>query len=180
MPEENEAFEASDAPTPETLDERGQAVEAALNFLSYRPRTRHEVQRKLVSRGFSEDATEAALQRLDAVGLIDDAAFVALYVRDRISHRPMGSRRMVNELYLKGIPRERAGPLIEAALQDEAVDERSLAVRVAEQKYGTLSARQEPTAVLKRRLRDHLASRGFAPGLAREVVDSLIDRREAG
>lgn len=161
-------------------DEQGRAVDAALTYLSYRPRTHHEIRRKLAGRGFSEDVIEAAIERLDVVGLVDDPAFVASYVRDRISHRPMGVRRMVNELYAKGIPREVAVPVIESVLREEGVDERQLAQAVAERKYRAIRARCEPDAVVGRRLRDHLARRGFNPGLAREVAREVIDGRSTG
>jgi regulatory protein len=144
------------------------AVDAALNFLSYRQRTGREVRRKLASRGFSEEAIEAAMQRLRVVGLVDDEAFVSAYVRDRIAHRPMGVRRMAQELYVKGISREVALPAIEEVLRDQGTDERSLAERVVEKKRQTLSARGEPT--LRRRLRDHLIRRGFNARVVQEVL----------
>ncbi|MGD2216739.1 MAG: regulatory protein RecX, partial [Gemmatimonadales bacterium] len=119
------------------------AIDAALNFLSYRQRTGREVRRKLVERGFSPEVIEAALARLAAVRLVDDEAFVAAYVRDRIAHRPMGVRRMIQELYLKGIAREVALPVIEETLREEETDERTLAERVVAKKRRTLKSRPQ-------------------------------------
>ncbi|MGD2154549.1 MAG: regulatory protein RecX, partial [Gemmatimonadales bacterium] len=119
------------------------AIDAALNFLSYRQRTGQEVRRKLLERGFSTEVIEAALARLAAVRLVDDEAFVAAYVRDRIAHRPMGVRRMIQELYLKGIAREVALPVIEETLREEETDERTLAERVVAKKRRTLKSRPQ-------------------------------------
>jgi regulatory protein len=130
------------------------AIDAALNFLSYRQRTGREVRRKLVDRGFSEEAIEATMRRLGAVGLVDDEAFVGAYVRDRIAHRPMDVRRMVQDLYAKGIAREVSAPVIEEVL--------------------TLRSRSQNEAVLRRRLRDHLIRRGFDTRVVSEVVDELF------
>jgi len=94
------------------------AIDAALNFLSYRQRTGQEVERKLASRGFSEQTIGSAMRRLGAVGLVDDEAFVGAFARDRIAHRPMGMRRMVRELYMKGIAREVSEPVILEIFQD--------------------------------------------------------------
>ena len=150
------------------------AIDAALNFLSYRQRTYQEVRRKLVGRGFSQGIIEAAMRRLRDVGLVDDEAFVGAYVRDRIAHRPMGVRRMAQELYVKGISRDVAVPAIEGVLADEHTDERSLARRVVEKKRPTLAARNFDQATERRRLRDHLIRRGFDLRVAREVVDELF------
>jgi regulatory protein len=150
------------------------AIDAALNFLSYRQRTGLEVRRKLASRGFGEAAIEAALRRLGAVGLIDDEAFVGAYVRDRVAHRPMGIRRMLQELYVKGIPKDVALPVIERMFNEEATDERALAERVVAKK--SLAPVGEPgdPSVAKRRVRDQLLRRGFDPRVVRDVMDGLF------
>lgn len=155
------------------------AIDAALNFLSYRQRTGLEVRRKLESRGFGEATIEAALGRLSAVGLVDDAAFVGAYVRDRIAHRPMGVRRMAQELYVKGIPREVALPVIERILEEEDTDERSLAERVVSKK-GVVAGERGDMALARRRVRDQLLRRGFNPRVARDVVDDLLSDRSVG
>ena len=155
------------------------AIDAALNFLSYRQRTGQEVRRKLVERGFSPQVVEAALARLAAVRLVDDEAFVAAYVRDRIAHRPMGVRRMIQELYLKGIAREVALPVIEETLREEETDERTLAERVVAKKRRTLTSKARDEAVLRRRLRDHLIRRGFDTRVAKDAVDDLFPRNDS-
>lgn len=154
------------------------AIDAALNFLSYRQRTGREVRRKLVERGFSAEVIEAALARLTAVRLVDDEAFVAAYVRDRIAHRPMGVRRMIQDLYLKGIAREVALPVIEETLREEETDERALAERVVAKKRRTLKSKTRDEAVLRRRLRDHLIRRGFEARVAKDAVDALFPKND--
>jgi len=161
---------AADRPNPGELER--EAVDVALNFLSYRPRTRREVQRKLAQRGYDEETVEGALRRLSAVGLIDDEAFVGAYVRDRVAHRPMGVRRMVRELWVKGVPREVSLPVIEAVLREEDTGERSLARRMAERKARALT-RYNPE-LARRRLRHAMLRRGFDTGIVRDVVDEVF------
>lgn len=151
-------------------DREGEAVDVALNFLSYRPRTCREVRRKLKERGYGRESIERALDRLAAVGLIDDEAFVEAYVRDRIAHRPMGARRMVQELYAKGVPREVSEPVIEAVLSDEGTDERELARRVIERKR-RLRGRRPLEERGRKKLVEHLIRRGFDFGAARDAVE---------
>lgn len=162
-------------PAPEPTDVERRAIDAGLNFLSYRQRTREEVRRKLSERGFPGDVVEATLDRLQSVGLIDDAAFVGAYVRDRIAHRPMGVRRMVHDLYRRGVPRDVALPLIEEVLAEEETDERELAVRIVWRKHRALSRRVGDPDRLRRRVREQLLRRGFGRRVASEVVDELLD-----
>ena len=173
MTEETREAAASPSGTEEATRA---AVDAALNFLSYRQRTEHEVRRKLVDRGFGEETIEAAMTRLEDVGLVDDVAFIGAYVRDRIAHRPMGMRRMTQELRVKGITRDAAIPIIEEALREEGTDERSMARRVAEKKCPSLLARAEDRQVQRRRLREYLLRRGFSSRVIQEVVDEMLPR----
>ncbi|UCF21049.1 MAG: regulatory protein RecX [Gemmatimonadota bacterium] len=154
------------------------AVDAALNFLSYRQRTSWEVRRKLGARGFGQGTIDAAMARLSAVGLVDDEAFVGAYVRDRIVHRPMGVRRMIQELYAKGVAREVASRVIDAVLREEETSERELVMRVVAKKRRTLVRRSEDAALSRRRLRDQLLRRGFDTRVVREAIDELLPRAE--
>ncbi len=86
----------------------------------------------------------------------------------------MGIRRMLQELYVKGIPKDVALPVIERMFNEEATDERALAERVVAKK--SLAPVGEPgdPSVAKRRVRDQLLRRGFDPRVVRDVVDGLF------
>ena len=148
-------------------------MDAALTYLAYRPRTRHEVRRKLEERGFDATAVVACLERLAELDLVNDEAFVALYVRDRVAHRPMGVRRLVDELYRKGVDRQRSEPIIARVLEEEEVDELGLAERAAERGARRLRPGDD-AASRRRRLQAFLARRGFRPDVIRTVVDRRL------
>lgn len=156
----------------------GEAIDAALHYLSYRPRARQEVRRKLEDRGFSAPVIEAVLERLEALDLIDDAGFVELWVRDRVARRPTGIRRLLSELYYKGISRELASPIIQRVLREEGTSERELAKRAARVRYRALSDPDD--RVVRRKLYGHLSRRGFPSGIARDVVRALLDSERQG
>ncbi len=155
-------------------DAERRAIDAALNFLSYRPRTGREVRRKLAERGFSEGTIQAAMERLGAVGLVDDEAFIGAFVRDRIAHRPMGVRRMAQELYIKGVPREVALPVIERVLATEETSERALAERVVAKRLRAPPRSPAELAIFRRRLRDHLVRRGFDLAVVQGVLEAAF------
>jgi len=64
--------------------------ERALNFLSYRPRSRAEIVTYLQRRGVPEAQIEAVIERLERAGFVDDTAFARFWVENRERFR--GSR----------------------------------------------------------------------------------------
>ena len=145
--------------------------EAALSLLSHRARTRAELRRKLVGRGFRPARVDPCLDRLSERGLLDDRAVASAFVRDRIRHRPRGKARLAQELRAKGVSDPIARAAVDAVLDEEALSEEALAGRVLEgwlkrQGPATLQAltAREPTPErekARRRLHAYLVRRGF-------------------
>lgn len=163
--------------------------EAALNILSYRARTRTELKRKLMGKGFHLARVEPCLDRLEQRGLLDDEAVAAAFVRDRIRLRPRGTMRLTQELRAKGVDQDVAGRVVDDVLDDEAITEADLVRQVASgwlarQGAATLQAlaakeRTPAAEKARRRLHGHLARRGFggaALGQAMAVVREILER----
>jgi regulatory protein len=161
--------------------------EAALNILSYRARTRAELKRKLLGKGFHPARVEPCLDRLEQRGLLDDEAVAAAFVRDRIRLRPRGKIRLAQELRAKGVERDAAGRVVDAVLGDEEITEADLVRQVvsawlSRQGAATVQAlgakeRTPASEKARRRLHGHLARRGFggaALGLGMQVVRELL------
>lgn len=148
-----------------------QVREAALRLLSYRARTRQELQRKLRAKRFDTDRIDACLDRLEERGLLSDAAVAAAFVRDRLKFRPSGTSRLVSELRAKGVEAEVAQTSIELVFEDEEVNDSDLARGAAEawlarqptDVAAALGSRSHTPASgkAKRRLYGYLARRGF-------------------
>ncbi len=177
-----EAFERAkvgvgDALTPErkrhllNLDADVRVREAALNLLSYRARTRRELQRKLRTKGHEPERIEACLDGLSDRGLLDDASVSAAFVRDRLRHRPRGRRALRAELRGKGVDASTADHVVSEVFREEGVSDRALAAEIAEgwvarQGSAVLAALVSPganpeRARAQRRLRAYLGRRGF-------------------
>src|SRR3990172_10739486 len=84
-------------------DQAHRAYESALGFLSYRPRSEAEVRQSLQRKGFLAEEVEAAVQRLQGAGLLDDAAFARFWVENRDAFSPRGGRALRAELRQKGL-----------------------------------------------------------------------------
>jgi regulatory protein len=158
----------------EAEDLAWRAREAALHLLSYRARSRAELARRLVRKGFPEATVESCLADLASRGFIDDGAFAASFARDRIRGRPKGPRRISQELRALGVGSELVGPAIDEAMQDADLTDLDLARKAAERWRERPG--EEPTRA-RRRLYAFLMRRGFSAEVAQTI---LRDRIGAG
>src|SRR5829696_1216991 len=147
-----------------TVDEVGEfrardtvskAIESALRLLTVRPRTEKELRDRLRQKAYEPTAIDAAIERIDSWGYLDDAAFARLWVTNRIEHRPRVKRMLVQELRQKGVDRE----TISETIDEAEIDEVAAAVSVAENSARKMS-NLDPI-VARRRLMGQLARRGF-------------------
>jgi SOS response regulatory protein OraA/RecX len=94
------------------VDDPAVVLEAAARFLEVRPRSIAEVRRRLGEAGYRGDLVEGAVERLVALGYLDDAVFARAWVESRDRARPRGARALREELRRKGVAAED----VEAAL----------------------------------------------------------------
>lgn len=154
------------------MSERERAYQYLLKLLAVRPRTVREAQRRLRGKGFPSEVVEDVIARAREEGLLDDPLFARLYTEDRAFRRPRAKRLIEQELVRKGIPPELARAAVEASLGDK--DDRELAREALRRRLPALKGL--PREVALRRAFSYLLRRGFAPGIAREVVRELLGR----
>ena len=82
------------------------AYNAAIGQLSYRRRSRKEIVDYLKRKEYDEDITSSVIRRLEALSLVDDAAFAAAWIADRQLLRPRSRSILRMELMKKGIDRD--------------------------------------------------------------------------
>lgn len=164
----------------EARDEVFRARDAALNLLAHRARSTRELERRLARKGFSEDAVQRTIAAMEERGYLDDAAFAAAFVRDRLRLRPRGRRRLNAELRAKGVPPGTAEEAVERTFDEAEVSEAQLAVRAAEAwaaRNTVPDADQDRDARqrARQRLYGYLSRRGFAPDAVREAMASVLE-----
>ena len=178
------SFPLPSTSSPESSAESARRVEQAralcLRLLTARARTRAELEGQLVKRGYPEDVSAEALDRLAQVGLVDDEDFAEQWVRSRRTSAGKGKRALAAELRTKGLDNE----VITAALADiDAGAERVRAEQLVRdklrrEKLGDLSDRDTENKVT-RRLVGMLARRGYSQSMALDVVTTeLANERE--
>lgn len=146
------------------------AHSAALWLLESRARTRLELRRRLERRGFQPGAIERALDRLAAVGLVDDEAFARDLASSRVE-QGVDAPRIVIELRDRGIDPELAARVAgESAPQDDRAERcRELAAARLAKLQGLRPEAQY------RRLAAYLIRRGYPGDLVENVVGDLVD-----
>ena len=120
---ENEVIDFALYAGKELTDEEAEALmvsarrslwkEKALELLTRKHQSRKELERKLKEWGAGESDSAALCDRMEELGYLNDAAYAAQVVR-YYSAKGFGEKKLRDELYRRGIPRE---------LWDEALDQ---------------------------------------------------------
>lgn len=79
--------------------------EKALNLLTGKPMSRRELERKLEQWEATEEESAAICDRMEELGFLNDEAYAQTVVR-HYSAKGYGERKLRDELYRRGVPRE--------------------------------------------------------------------------
>jgi regulatory protein len=144
-------------------DERNRAFDRAVHFLSYRPRSRAEVERYLRGKGIADDAAADVIVRLEQAKYLDDEDFARFWLENRERFRPRGQRALRYELRQKGV----SDAIIARVLDD--VDDEAYAWRAVE---GRLSRWANlPASEFRQKVTGFLSRRGFDYGTISLTLD---------
>lgn len=89
------------------------AQEKALYLLGYRAHSKKELTEKIARTAASREAAEAAADRMEELGLLDDGEYARRYAQELFTRRRWGPMRVKQELRLKGIAPEIIEELLE-------------------------------------------------------------------
>ena len=145
-------------------DQFQRCLDAAIRYLSYRPRSESEIRKKLQQRGFDSHSIESVLVKLRKQGLVDDMMFVQFWKDNRQSFSPRSQRLTKLELRQKGV----ADEIIDRVV--DRVDDNTSAYRAALSKTRRLAL--SDYQVFRRRLGEYLRRRGFDY----EVINHTVER----
>jgi len=156
-----------DAADPETV-----ARTLVLRKLAAQARTRQELATALAARRVPGDVAGDVLDRMEAVGLIDDAAFAHDWVQSRQQRRHLSKSSLRRELQARGVDREQ----IEAAVSDvDSQDELEAAEALTLKRLRSMGGLTRE--VQYRRLAGALARRGFAASVTSTVLGRVLGDR---
>ena len=152
--------------------QRADVYEAALSSLDLCARTRQELRRSLLARGFVSGAVEATLDRLADSGLVDDRRYAERAVEVSAA-RPVGVYAVRRKLRAKGIAEADAEAALGALDDEQQAQAAQAAARSLLRRYAQLPAREG-----RAKLSQALARRGFSWEAVRAAVDKVWEADE--
>lgn len=152
-------------------DELVKAVDSASRFLSYRPRSTHEVRQNLLEKDYPDPVIDAALERLTALGYLDDQAFATFWVGERNRFKPLGTRALRYELRQKGISES----IIDEVLAGLDADDAAYRAALPQVRRLRGSSRRDFT----QKISGFLQRRGFSYEAARVALRQLQEELDA-
>ena len=147
-----------------------EALDRAVGLLALRAHSHHEVERRLIERGYLPDTIEMVMLKLEQNALLDDTAFATAWVRQRAA-RGIGKARLLQDLRVKGVDNATA----QAALDTLDADEQA---EPAIQLAGKLLRRHHnlPEKEVLRKSIMAMQRRGYGYGDASRALQTAIER----
>lgn len=151
-------------------NELDEAKDVALNYLSYKPRTKTEVERRLRRDDYREVVIDEVVTYLEEREYIDDKTYARLFAEERFTSKGYGPYRVEQDLRKRGVAAEAIEDALAEVYDSESMREEAL--RQAEKRWPRLSGESD-TRKRKKKLYDFLARRGFPFEIVRAVVDRV-------
>lgn len=144
----------------------------AVAILARRPRSSRDLRLRLLRAGATEADVAAALDRLQRLGLQNDAEFARHLAETRASVGGLSKRRLQQELRRRGLPQDITTGAVTAALDAVGLDEEGAALAAARKRMRAL--RSLDPAVARRRLYAFLARRGYDSAIIARVTRDVL------
>lgn len=140
----------------------------AFLLLKFRLRSEEEIRQRLKNKKFALQIIEETLSFLKDKAFVDDNHFARAWIESRIK-RPLGIRRLKQELQIKGIDKE----IIESQINEikKNYPEEDVVTRIIKEKLEKTKGSDPQKA--KRRIYAYLLRRGFSPGIILEAMSQL-------
>lgn len=150
-------LEVPDAALEQLRDAAGESAarRRAANILSARPLSRRELEKRLVEKGETPAHAAAAADYMEHLGYLNDETYAKM-LAEYYAAKGYGPRKVRDELYRRGVPRE----FWDAALESPDTPDDKLDAFIA----ARLRRVEHPERADFKRVSDALARRGYAWG----------------
>ncbi len=137
-------------------------------LLKFRPRSEKEIYQRLKNKKFTPEVIRQTIDFLKDKGFIDDHYFARAWVEARIK-KPLGIRRLREELKIKGIDKDIISDIIGQI--KENYQETEIVSALIQERLKKLTNIDPLKA--KRRTYAYLLRRGFSPDIVIDVLNRL-------
>ena len=145
------------------------AFNKATDLLSRRDHSTAELLQKLRQKGFDAEAAQSAVEKLRDFGYLDDRRFAEAYAAELVRSKGFGKRRIVTELFRKGIDREIISDVTDALEPSE-----DTLLSLIERKF----SRNLTTEKGVQRTFGALLRMGYAPGEIKQALQQAVENLE--
>jgi regulatory protein len=145
------------------------AKNSAYRYLTYRPRSKAELEAKLHDKEFEDSIVRQVISDLIRLGYVDDRQFARQWAQSRVRLRGFGRRRIAQELKNKGVDREIIQQTFAELFADDS--EFETAKLTAQKKLATLKSVDYATR--RRRLAGFLERKGFSFEIISRVLKEI-------
>lgn len=140
-----------------------------LTVLSRSLKSEKQLKAKMLDKGYDNELIERVIEKLKSQRYIDDVYYCEALVNTRINGSKYGKRRIVQELYEKGIDRETTDNKLNE-ISDEEEFERAYELAMKKMK----SIKDEDTLKKSSKLSNFLIYRGFDYETVKKVVERIL------
>lgn len=154
-------------------EEQSKAKQTALKSISYKPRTKAEIEHDLQAKGFSTEAISATLTWLESYGYVNDRAFAEAWIEERRRLHGKGRFALRQELQQKGVAEQWIAKALDT-IDNEA--ERALASEWAHKRYERVKHLEWNQ--IERRIGSFLQRKGFSYSHITDVLGELRFKHE--
>lgn len=154
-------------------------MSSSFRFLSYRPRSRKELQdflnKKSDKKKISQDIVTQVMVRLEEMDYINDTKFAESFVSSALLGKPKGPSTIRFELKRKGVSDEIISTVMANTEEIQDPDTQELLARKSLGKKGELY-KKLPVLECKRKVHDYLLRRGFSASIIHHLVDDYCEK----
>lgn len=155
-------------------DEVRKAFNKAIQFLSFRMRSEHEVKEKLLDAEYGEAVVLEAIQKLYQLGFLNDETFSKALLETQKKTGKKGPRAIQQELIKKGIEKSLQEEVLESYTEE---DQTQIAQTLAE-KIANQQSSKTPRQV-KQKIQDTLLRKGYSYAIISKVINEIEFETEA-
>jgi len=140
------------------------ALEIALRFIKFRPRSRFEVERKLNFKKIPPEEIHKTISKLEKAGILNDLEFAKMWVRDRNLLKPRGRKLLFLELRKLGVDEG----ICEKAIDEEDIPDLKKARIIVKNKMNLIN--NSSSNEVRKRIIGILLRKGFTWETINKVI----------
>ncbi|QNQ83285.1 recombination regulator RecX [Lactobacillus sp. PV037] len=150
------------------------ALQVAINYLSYQPRTVGEIKQYLHKKEVGQEAVENIIIQLTNLGYLDDEKYADLFIKNDLRVGKDGPKTLIFKLTQKGIAKNISEPLIEKIVPEDWIEAGIRLTNSLRNQTGRLTLKE-----IQRKAKTKLISHGFTSELSDLVIEALDLQEDA-